>query len=757
MPWKRHESRSNPGNFYYFNDYTGETCVEPPPPWVQVRSRRNPAIVYYHNSETGETSVDKPEICEPGPITPPAALAAAAAAASAATTAMPVPSVPLTFAGTQAELNARKNFNPLANCLRGDAAAKVSSSLTRVTFGCVPSSLHEGPESCSSLSVESVSRPFASTHSSSRVPPPISTPDLSTPERSIVASAEKLRDDTPTKILEVSRGKFSRLVPSVEAGCAINGIKSSYVAAGGKFVEAKLPTDTNVSTKRSATTSCGGALAQRVTDLVEIARVEAAGGRCARTPVCKQLQSPVPGTKSTTQPRLTQLSGSSSSSESSGTSSSSSSSDASSSSGRPKPCQQVRMAPRCKKKRPNKRARCAPGPDGALREKKHSSRLQRLDASQASPRNLVDVQAKFWNFLTEAIRGRESTLPACRDYALGGLALLLPDVLQVAQRVIAVHRGDMAETLWRIVVIVWLGCGGPGFRTYRHLVEEDVDLCGLAPTIRLPPFSRDADLEPVYCYLKELHDIHSRKEILSGDGTSVKFRFSEAQQGLPVFKMWHRAVVDVMDCLEASLADARPAATLTASELEARRVENLRRLGSGWLAKELMRTSFLKALSVKEVFCYLGVAYPFILEAGDVPFGPGAVRGFRLVVLGDGCSGSKSSGGGAVDGGVGGGPNDECSARVTAQDLAEGARAFVNGVPAELGAAVRRAAERTIGALPKEIRALPGYQWQLQLPQAVSVLDVEVCFCWFKSYCKSGVSSSWRNFHRSKWPKVGLC
>jgi len=60
--WKRMESRSQPGIFYYFNNLTGANEAEPPAPWELKTSRSNANIVYYWNTQTGETSPGKPEV-----------------------------------------------------------------------------------------------------------------------------------------------------------------------------------------------------------------------------------------------------------------------------------------------------------------------------------------------------------------------------------------------------------------------------------------------------------------------------------------------------------------------------------------------------------------------------------------------------------------------------------------------------------------------------------------------------------------------
>ena len=60
--WKRMSSRSQVGVFYYWNEQTGETSVEPPPPWELKASRSNAGVVYYWNPQTGQTSAEKPEV-----------------------------------------------------------------------------------------------------------------------------------------------------------------------------------------------------------------------------------------------------------------------------------------------------------------------------------------------------------------------------------------------------------------------------------------------------------------------------------------------------------------------------------------------------------------------------------------------------------------------------------------------------------------------------------------------------------------------
>jgi len=58
--WRRVASRSQPGEFYYFNDSTEEHRIDPPHPWHKIKSKSNPGMFYYFNPETSETSWVKP-------------------------------------------------------------------------------------------------------------------------------------------------------------------------------------------------------------------------------------------------------------------------------------------------------------------------------------------------------------------------------------------------------------------------------------------------------------------------------------------------------------------------------------------------------------------------------------------------------------------------------------------------------------------------------------------------------------------------
>jgi len=66
-PWKKLESTSNPGKYYYFNAETSESVLEEPadfeetqPSWEKIESKSVRGEYYYYNHETGESRVDRP-------------------------------------------------------------------------------------------------------------------------------------------------------------------------------------------------------------------------------------------------------------------------------------------------------------------------------------------------------------------------------------------------------------------------------------------------------------------------------------------------------------------------------------------------------------------------------------------------------------------------------------------------------------------------------------------------------------------------
>eukprot|EP00933_Yihiella_yeosuensis_P045207 TRINITY_DN4053_c2_g2_i6.p1 TRINITY_DN4053_c2_g2~~TRINITY_DN4053_c2_g2_i6.p1 ORF type:complete len:955 (-),score=202.93 TRINITY_DN4053_c2_g2_i6:514-3378(-) len=66
--WKRLESSSNPGTFYYMDAESGDTQPNtpsdfeaPPPQWECIASKSVPGEYYYHNKETGESRAERPK------------------------------------------------------------------------------------------------------------------------------------------------------------------------------------------------------------------------------------------------------------------------------------------------------------------------------------------------------------------------------------------------------------------------------------------------------------------------------------------------------------------------------------------------------------------------------------------------------------------------------------------------------------------------------------------------------------------------
>merc|ERR1712039_108667 len=62
------ESKTKPGQFYYFNSKSGQNEVRPPRvslPWKLLESKTKKGQFYYFNEETGQNSVDPPPGARP--------------------------------------------------------------------------------------------------------------------------------------------------------------------------------------------------------------------------------------------------------------------------------------------------------------------------------------------------------------------------------------------------------------------------------------------------------------------------------------------------------------------------------------------------------------------------------------------------------------------------------------------------------------------------------------------------------------------
>ena len=63
MPgWRRIESRSCPGCFYYHNCDDGSTSIEPPPPWEKRLSKTFSGKEYYFNPQSSVSTWENPDI-----------------------------------------------------------------------------------------------------------------------------------------------------------------------------------------------------------------------------------------------------------------------------------------------------------------------------------------------------------------------------------------------------------------------------------------------------------------------------------------------------------------------------------------------------------------------------------------------------------------------------------------------------------------------------------------------------------------------
>ncbi|CAE7286000.1 rluD [Symbiodinium sp. CCMP2592] len=68
IPWERHEAKSKPGFFYYFNPLDGTQEIKPPvvkAPWQLLRSKSMSGQYYYFNQVTGESTEIPPRCALP--------------------------------------------------------------------------------------------------------------------------------------------------------------------------------------------------------------------------------------------------------------------------------------------------------------------------------------------------------------------------------------------------------------------------------------------------------------------------------------------------------------------------------------------------------------------------------------------------------------------------------------------------------------------------------------------------------------------
>lgn len=340
-------------------------------------------------------------------------------------------------------------------------------------------------------------------------------------------------------------------------------------------------------------------------------------------------------------------------------------------------------------------------------------------AKVPAPDNWKDSPQKeknqhFWNFVLEAVRGVTSEEPLCREVEFGGLSAFLPDVMQVAKWILVPYRDQLLEQLWRCMVIVWLGVGGPGFASYKYVTAQGTLLGKSCPSdAMLPPADAalgTANLEPMYAHLASIARANKPTTVLSGDGRQSKCRFAEVQ-GLPVLEAFRDAVCDLAR-LATDGGEPLPA--------------GLERLGPKGIYNQLKQYKMLGNLAIKEFYCYMTIALPSAFDTDRfVPFGGGAKHGIELL-QGEGVK---------VD---------------------DGTWALLQHLKAdtETAALIERAAMARRGALPKPVRALPGYDAKRMRP---GTLDVEVCACWFQGYLRAkegNVPKNWKAFRREFWDDI---
>jgi len=272
-------------------------------------------------------------------------------------------------------------------------------------------------------------------------------------------------------------------------------------------------------------------------------------------------------------------------------------------------------------------------------------------------------------------------------------------------------RDNERELLWQTAIVVWLGMGGPSFRAFRH-IRDGAELCGkMCPvSARLPPLDSRRSLKCMYDHLDSLQRQHGRPQVLAGDGTAVKFRFSKSQ-GLPLLEDWRRHVRDLADYAEARGGIAN--------------------LGPRDVDARLRPAKCFKDLALKEYLLYLNAAYANIDPNVHVPCGPGARKGAKLVL------GAR---------------------RAELGDLHGQLRALTERIPFSLSGKIREAIRRKRLASPLRRK---GHKRKACKPKTwkPNAGDVEVCMCWYQAYVKAKARgwkkpTSWRAFRREAWPHL---
>lgn len=323
---------------------------------------------------------------------------------------------------------------------------------------------------------------------------------------------------------------------------------------------------------------------------------------------------------------------------------------------------------------------------------------------------------RFWRFVVEACRGAASSNRFCREYEFGGILPFIGDVSAVLREIIIPLHCDLGEQLWRVMVVVWLGGGGPGFATYRHLVQG-LPLQGEAcpPEARLPELrDRARDVAGMYRHLERLADRHGRSAVLSGDGRSVQFRF-ERQQGLEVLRSWRRCVEDLVGMCGGTH-------------------EGLESLGTRRIYQHFVQYPWIGELTVKEIFCYLYHGHPRAVNVNEfVPVGSGAQRGAQLVL------GLKQP---------------------RAADWHKELLNMIETIPEDLSIELNQAMRaRLLTCDFGDDHRVPGVRQQLASGQPTAG-DVEVCMCFFMNFLRAehrgSAPQGWKMLERHRWSRPSM-
>eukprot|EP00927_Polykrikos_kofoidii_P001451 TRINITY_DN10545_c0_g2_i1.p1 TRINITY_DN10545_c0_g2~~TRINITY_DN10545_c0_g2_i1.p1 ORF type:complete len:527 (-),score=86.31 TRINITY_DN10545_c0_g2_i1:214-1794(-) len=226
----------------------------------------------------------------------------------------------------------------------------------------------------------------------------------------------------------------------------------------------------------------------------------------------------------------------------------------------------------------------------------------------------------FWWFLGQAILGRHAEDAICREFELGGTIDCLGDVAFVRDEIVAPfleEQNDMLSVVWHILLVAWLGAGGPNQETYKWLRDQQLARRYL-----------DTDLELVsqlYKSVERRAEEIGAGNVFHGDSRAVKWRLCEQQQGEAVLAAWYKSVPRITSALNSE----------TTPEHFEQVLRQVRHVGE---------------LTAKELFVLLHYARPRVADTRlHVPVGPGARAGAQVVLQSfSGCSGSVPNGVAAV-------------------------------------------------------------------------------------------------------------